>query len=362
MVKRLLFITRNFPPQIGGLERLSYFLYHHLSRHFNIILLKWSGNKRWLFLVLPYFITKSIFLILSKKVDIIYLSDGFLSLLIPILKPLRIPIIITIHGLDITYNNLIYQLLIPKCIFLADRIIVVSRATRKECIKRGIPQNKIEIINNGIKDIFFLNKDKEVLKEKLKREYKLNIAKEKILLTVGRLIARKGIDWFLEEVIPYLKEKNDNFIYFIVGNGPLYRKITAIIKNKGLGSNVYLLGKVGDELLKLLYNVADVFIMPNREVKGDLEGFGIVALEAASCKLPIVASDIEGIRDALLNGKTGMLLPSKDKVRFAEAILKILYNKKLATEMGQRARELTIENFSWAKIIEKYKAVLEKRI
>ncbi|OQX79677.1 MAG: hypothetical protein B6D56_06655 [Candidatus Omnitrophica bacterium 4484_70.1] len=350
----ILFITRNFPPQVGGLENFSFNLFRSLPRENNLFLIKWSGSKKFLGLIFPYFLIKSYIIVLFKKIDLIYLTDGLLSLLIPFLKVSQKPIVITLHGLDITFKNRFYQLIIPHCFSWADKIVCVSKATKRECKKRGVGEKKIEIIPDGVEDKLWLKEDKKMLQKKFRRKFKIDVEEKKIILSVGRLIKRKGIHWFIEKSIPLLLGRYKNFIYLIVGEGVMEGYINEIIKKKNWQEYIVLLKGVDDEDLKLIYNIADVFVMPNIKVKGDMEGLGIVLLEAASCNLPIVASDIEGIRDALLEGKLGKLVKCYDSKAFAEEILKILQGKSPPKE---NLRKLVKKNFSWEKVSQRYNEV-----
>src|SRR5690606_29098600 len=126
------------------------------------------------------------------------------------------------------------------------------------------------------------------------------------------LIARKGVFWFVEKALPEIIKKRKDVAYLVSGSGPDQDAIAQTIEKHGLKNYVFLLGRTSDETLSNLYNVADAFIMPNIRVKGDLEGFGLVALEAASCGTPVVASNIEGIKDAIMDGKNGFLVKDKD--------------------------------------------------
>ncbi|RLG12067.1 hypothetical protein DRN69_07080 [Candidatus Pacearchaeota archaeon] len=350
----ILFITRNFPPQVGGLENFSFHLFHSLSKMHKLSLIKWSGSKKILPAVFIYFLIKSYLILLLKKIDLVYLTDGVLSLLIPFLKIFKKPVAVTIHGLDITFNNYFYQLLIPYFLNKADKIICVSRATKKECLKRGVFPQKIEVIPNGINNEFFLKEDKKILKERFEKRFNIEIKNKKIILSVGRLVERKGIHWFIKEVLPLILKNYSNFIYLIVGEGKLKKKIEEITEEKDLKEYVILLGKIKKEDLKLVYNIADVFVMPNIKVEGDLEGFGIVLLEAASCNLSIVASDIEGIKDALLEGRLGKLVKFYDSKAFSDEILKILKGNSFT---GEDLRRLVKENFSWQEISKRYSEV-----
>ncbi|OPX28219.1 MAG: hypothetical protein B1H08_06305 [Candidatus Omnitrophica bacterium 4484_171] len=357
---RVLFITRNFPPQIGGLEKVAYYLYSYLKKEADVILLKWSGSKKLLFLILPYFLMKASFILIRNKVDIVYLNEGFISVVGIILKFFRIPVVITINGLDITYNNVLYQLIIPKCIMRLDRVICISRAAKEECLKRGIAKNKIIVISPGFENSFYAEKDKEGLKNRFKEKSRLDIQHKKVLVSVGRLIERKGVHWFIDKVIPLLLEEYKDFIYVVVGDGPTRGKIESIIQERKLSGWIKLLGRIDDGFLKIVYNIADIFIMPNIPVKGDLEGFGIVALEAVSCKVPVIASDLEGIKDALLDGAAGSPISPLDAEGFKNEILKLLNDDGLRQEWGEKARKTVEDNFRWGRITKRYLEVFEE--
>jgi glycosyltransferase involved in cell wall biosynthesis len=358
---RILFITRNFPPQKGGLERVAFYLYSYLKENADVILLRWAGSKKLLFFVLPYFLMRAFWILAKTKIDIIYLNEGFLSILGVFLKPFRVPILITVHGLDVTYKNKLYQLIVPGCISKLDKIICISRATKEECIKRKIAKSKVCIIPDGFRDEFYLDEDKEKLKKKVIDDFELKIIdNKKILFSVCRLIERKGIHWFVEKVIPLLIDEFGDFIYIVAGDGPMRRYVEDIIHKKNLHNWVMLLGKIKDDSLKIFYNISDIFVMPNIPIKGDMEGFGVVALEASSCKLPVVASNLEGIRDVLLDGDMGILIPPLDEESFKKEIIKLLNNDHLRREYGRRARKLAIENFDWSKIVKRYLEVFGK--
>lgn len=356
---KLLFITRNFPPQTGGLERVAFHLYSYLRKDVDIVLLKWSGSRKLLSLILPYFLIKAFWILFIRRINVIYLNEGFLSILGIILKIFRIPIVVTIHGLDITYKNKLYQLIIPKCVSIIDRVVCISHATKEECKKRRIDEHKIYIIPDGFKDEFYIDGNRERLKEDLIKKYGVNIGNKKILFSACRLIERKGIHWFVDKVIPLIADDYRDFIYVVVGDGPMRRHIENIIHKRNLYDRVMLLGKVDDGLLALLYNISDIFVMPNIPVQGDIEGFGVVALEAASCKIPVIASNLEGIKDALLDGDIGILVSPLNSEGFRKEILHLLSDDNFRKELGDKARMLVLNHFEWSEITNRYLTIFK---
>ena len=208
----------------------AYQLYKHLSQITEVKLVKWGGENKWLPLVLPYLFLKALAILIFGKVDVIYLQDGLLA---PFGWPLKIfkkPVVITIHGLDITYKNKLYQLCVPRYIRRLHRVICISNATKQQCMERGIPEEKIMVIPHGVSDEFYLHLNRSERK-KLRKELSaklrasLNLSDKKLLLSVGRLVERKGFHWFVEDVMPKINEYNEDCIYLIAGEGIYKAKI-----------------------------------------------------------------------------------------------------------------------------------------
>lgn len=339
----LLYITRKYPPMVGGMEKLSYALATEFSKHVNTTLITWGKSQKYLPYFIPVAFLKALYLIPAKKITHIHIGDALLSPLGLLLKNLfNIKTTITVAGLDITFNFPGYQMIIPRCVAQFDKIICISDATLEECVKRGIPRKKCVVIPCGIYP------EKLVVTAKKKDLEKIigkNLKNKKVLITVGRLVKRKGVYWFIEQVFPRL---DNNMIYGIIGDGPERTRIQQLINKLNLGEKVFLLGKLPDEKLKITYATSDLFVMPNIKVDNNIEGFGIVAIEASSTGLPVVASNMEGISSAVIEGRTGNLVTSGDSNQFIKAIQgSDRFNK---THVSQ----ITKENYSWGNIGEKY--------
>jgi glycosyltransferase involved in cell wall biosynthesis len=339
---KLLFITRKYPPSVGGMEKVSFDLSNELSKKVPTKIIAWGGSQKWL----PWFITKaffqSVYYIPRYKITNVHLGDGLLAPLGLLLKFITgVKTTVTVHGLDITFKNKIYQAVIPPALGRLNKVICVSEATQKECIKRGIPKSKTTIIPWGV----YPNEFKVIAtREDLEKLVGMDLKDKKVLITVGRLVKRKGVAWFVKNVMPILGQ---NYIYLVVGTGPELDDIKEEISANDLEKRVKLLGKVSDNNLKILYNTADVFVMPNIPIKGDIEGFGIVAVEASSAGLPIVAAELEGIKDAVLPKRTGLFFEPNDSYSSVNAILNVPKDRKFITEN-------TSNNFTWDKVTNKY--------
>jgi phosphatidylinositol alpha-1,6-mannosyltransferase len=180
----------------------------------------------------------------------------------------------------------------------------------------------------------------------------------KLLLTTGRLVARKGVLFSISEVLPRLRCRRTDWQYLIVGAGPERAAIAAQIDHLQLQDSVILLGKVKDDELHAAYTLAHVFVMPNVPIPGDSEGFGIVTVEARMAGLPVVASALEGIRDSFIDPDDGILVSPGDAEGFVEA-LDTLLDRGLSIEGRLERRRRTVEHFGWDRLIERYATAFE---
>lgn len=342
----LLFITRNYPPTLGGLEKYSFDLYTNLKTVLPDVSL--IANRNHL-KSLPWFFVRTLIYLLFKARHFtnIHLADGSLSILIPYIK-LTAPkanISISIHGLDITYKNYLYQLIIPRLIRLANAIVCVSNNTMQECCKRGVPQEKCRVITNGI-DFHDSNFEKINLSE-VEKLLPVRLSGKRILFSIGRLVKRKGIVWFIEHVMTKLDKQS---IYVIAGSGRERQSIIDAVESCNLANQVFLLGNVSEEQKIILFRSADFFIMPNIRVENDIEGFGLTVLEAGKYGVTVLASAIEGLLDSVLHNKTGYLIEEQNEDEFVERLASPPLDR--ATVQCEAA-----EKFSWEKIVTEYRSV-----
>ncbi len=353
---KILYLTRKYPPTKGGMEKINFYLFVNLKKFADIELIFWDRSQKWLPFFLCYFLVKSSYILLAKKIDIIHLGDGLLSPLGLILKKLfHVPVAVTIHGLDITWRFWPYQILVPWCLARLDRIICRSAYTGKECLQRKIPEEKVVIISGGIEvSEFYLGQEKGEIRRILSKQLKIDLQDKEILLSVGRLVKRKGFHWFVGKVFPEVLGRRKNSIYLIVGEGQLRTRIQKDIEKNGLVGKVFSLGEVNHQTLKLLYNASDLLIIPNIPVEGDMEGFGLVTLEANSAALLVVASKLEGIEDAVEDGRNGFLIEPYDVQGFIDVIVTLLEDDGGREKIGRDARKYVLENYSCEKIAGKY--------
>jgi phosphatidylinositol alpha-1,6-mannosyltransferase len=346
----ILFITRNYPPKVGGLEIYSYHLIRQFEKTCTVFKITLSRSRKHLFWFLPYCLVKAVWLCRKHPIGSIHLCDGLLAPIGLILKHLTSArVSASVHGLDVTYPWAIYQMLVPRCLSRLDLIFCGSRHGLEQCLQRRIPPEKCRVVPYGIDPTEFdlPAPDPSGLRD-IEAQAGIDLKGRKILLTVGRLVPRKGVAWFVSHVMPQLDR---GYGYIIAGGGPDFQTVQNLIQDRGLADRVALLGKVPNATRRRLIALADLFIMPNIRIPGDMEGFGIAALEAGSSGLPVIASNIEGLRDSVIDGVTGYLVEERNVQQYVDRILHSKFKR-------ETVRSVVNQKFNWPHIASRYHAFL----
>ncbi len=341
------------------MEQLTYHVVTGVARHRQVRLIKWGGTQKWLPLFLTFALVKALIMLATTRVALIHLGDAVLAPLGWFLRLVsRKPVTVMAHGLDIIYPNRFYQSLIPACIRRADAVICNSRHTQQACLARGVRQERTVVIPGGvIPDAFPCSLTEEETAFWLRR-WGLQDRTKRILLTTGRLVPRKGGRFFVSQVLPALRARRTDWVYLLIGEGPEREAITAAVRQQGLEDVVRLLGQVSKDELQAAYALADVFVMPNIALQGDVEGFGIVTLEARVAGVPVVAADLEGIADSFEDEEDGALIPAGDAPAFVAALDRLL-DTELTLQVRQTRRSRTVSRYGWDHLIEKYLAIFQ---
>lgn len=342
---RILFITRKFPPAVGGMEQFSAGFTKQFKDEAVVIALR--SSQRNLLWWIPYMIIRAVWL--ARAVDVIHIGDGVLAWPGKLVHWLtKKPITITVHGLDLTYSKFGYQSYIWSGLRGYSGIVCVSAYT-EALVQAHLAGARTLVIHNGIELPEDLTPPKNIHTELIAKYLpNVDIANNKVLLTIGRLVKRKGVNWFIQEVLPHLP---NNYHYVIAGSGPERENIEHTINTLQLNQRVHLLGYVPDDVIPVLYQAADVFIMPNIVVPGDVEGFGIVALESASAGVPVVASNVEGITDAVIDHSTGFLVESSNVKAWKQAIHEVVEQSALP---AQQVVETVQRQYAWPVLKQRY--------
>ncbi|OAH12369.1 glycosyltransferase family 4 protein [Streptomyces jeddahensis] len=188
---------------------------------------------------------------------------------------------------------------------------------------------------------------------------RLGLTDRPVVVCVSRLVPRKGQDTLIR-AMPQILAKEPDAVLLVVGGGPYEKELRRLAEETGVTRSVRLTGAVPWEELPAHYGAGDVFAMPCRTRRGglDVEGLGIVYLEASATGLPVVAGDSGGAPDAVLDGETGWVVPGGDPGASAERIVTLLADPELRKRMGERGREWVEERWRWDLLAERLEALL----
>lgn len=364
---KILFISRAYPPITGGIENQNYALSEWLPTVTETRTIANRKGKAGLPWFLPYVLIKS--LIVARHYDAILLGDGVLAPIGAILKifyPTK-TVASILHGLDITFATKkgvlakVYATINIPCLKTLDLLITVSEETKATAIQAGISADYLRVVHNGIDPATVL---RPTTRQELENLLGISLTNKYVLVRTGRYVAHKGVEWFIREVMPTLPE---NVIF--VAAGAVVKKNTPgdkdyfplceqAVKELALEDRAKLMTNLPWEHMQILFNSADIVVSPNIPIPGSMEGFGLTVLEAAICERPVIASNLEGLKDAIIHEKNGFLVPPKDALAYQKAILHFLTDASYRQAFGVKAALYTREHYLWSAIAKQYVAAL----
>ena len=180
---------------------------------------------------------------------------------------------------------------------------------------------------------------------------------KKIILTVGRLVKRKGHEYVLR-ALPGVLAQEPDVVYCIISDGPYRKELEALTAELGMQQHVVFTGTLSPEDIAQWYAACAVFIMTPEDIAGDIEGFGIVYLEAQSFGKPVIGTRVSGVVEAVADGVTGVLVEQRDTVAIQHAIVRIVADTDFARRLGEAGKHRVAESFQWKHQAEKLQYVL----
>lgn len=283
--------------------------------------------------------------------DIIHVNNlPFLTSLqsINVARRMSIPSILHVHGvigmrskiLDIAQYAFI-RTVMRKAFYNATRVICLTKSDALEVQRLGCPYEKIRIIPNGVDVEKFKPHDKII---------------DNMIFWCGRFIPEKGLEYLIRALALVVKEKPQVKL-IMAGNGPLFPKILSLVKHYKLEKNVIFKGYVVHDKLPNLFGTSSLYVLPSLK-----EGMPYALLEAMACGKAVIGSDIPGISEVITHGINGVLVPPKDPKALAEAITRLLEDRSLRRRLGENARKMMVEKYSWQKISEKIEGIYYEAI
>lgn len=292
---------------------------------------------------------------LTNKIDAVHtgrvLPEGLVGWLVAGL--VRVPLVVYAHGEEITTWRQPGKFKMMRFIYRhADIVVANSEFTRGELIKLGVDERRIHLISPGVdverfRPCLFCDDLKEVI------GFAPN---EKLILSVGRLSRRKGFDMVIRSM-PELISQGIAVRYALIGIGEDQAYLSNLSRELGIEDRVHLLGHVSPADLPRWYNACDVFAMPNRDINGDTEGFGMVFIEAAACGKPSLAGIAGGTGSSVIEGVTGQRIDGNSIQEVANCLCKLLAHPDLAQALGAQGRKRALREHSWQHVAEKTMAL-----
>ncbi len=275
--------------------------------------------------------------------------DGFAATRLG--KRLNVPVTITLRGTEVPHSrSKAKRFLMLKALKSANRIFSVSSSLKQHVVHLGAPANKIQVVGNGVDTEKFYPVDGQKVRKQL------NISPtDKVLITIGALVERKGFHRVIE-LMPELLKQHPNLHYLIVGSagveGDWTEKLNTQVKTLKLEHNVHFLGARPPSELKEILSAADVFVLSTRN-----EGWANVILEALACGLPVIATDVGGNSEVVSDSKLGTIVEFDNKNELKTAISTAMsknWDKNYIIKYAQ--------DNSWNKRVDILRAEFEKLI
>jgi phosphatidyl-myo-inositol dimannoside synthase len=328
--KRVLFITRRFPPTVGGMETLAADVDTALRARGNVELVALrTASLRHLAWFLPWAVVRTALALMLGRIERIVCGDAIVWAPVSVVARLAgAKSSVMVLGLDLTYPNPVYQRLVHWSLPRADRVVAISSVTESAAAGHGVERSRLTVVHPGVRAPVVTAADRARRRDELLQEFALD-SESLILVSLGRLVRRKGVAWFVEHVTPKLP---DNAVHLIAGEGPMRAEIDARVARLASPERVRILGPVDDDERERLLTGCDISVMPNITVAGDIEGFGLVAVESACRGAVVIASALQGLLEALTDGVTGILVEAEQPEGFVSAISRLESDR---TELGR---------------------------
>jgi phosphatidylinositol alpha-1,6-mannosyltransferase len=384
--KKILVLAMKYFPASGGTSAYAYSVGHSLQRKgydvlflapryywerdygldekFKIVRMKFTDPKHAFLrgLVAMFYAIKYY---RRFRPDVIWATNGagvrVLSIFVLFRKFLHAKIVGTAHGAEVTPTASenswrMWVEYLPMRLFYryADAVVAVSHFTKNLKLSTGWKIPNIQVIYSGIPIDFSKHKTKERSLEKFP-ELKGKI----VILTVCRLAMNKGLDTAITAIAKVVSHYPEA-IYILVGEGPEKEQLQKQVTALNLEDHVVFAGYVSDDELEFYYGVCDIFIMPSRTIKRQVEGFGLTYIEAGIRGKPVIGTRHGGVVEAVSENRTGFLIEEENTDELAEKIQILIQKETLRSEFAANAKIYILENFSYDVLADNDDALIKK--
>ena len=381
-MKKTLLLTENFPPKEGGSGRWFWELYSRLpndkvlivandtpegrefdkTHELDIVRIELESTEWGLASTkgLGFYwetIRKVLKLIKEHDIEEVHcgrvIPEGVIARALKLLAGARYNCFV--HGEDVetAATSREHSLLVKNVCKNASMLICNSENTANIVRKLGFDSgSKCEVLHPGVDTSRF-----EVAAPDTSFRQKMGWSGKRVLLTVGRLQRRKGQDFLIKSMPALLNEFPDLF-YAVVGRGECYDELISLVDQHELHDNVCVYPDMDDEALIKCYQQCDIFILPNRTIDNDIEGFGMVLVEAQVCGKPVIAGDSGGTRETMNIGKTGHIIDCSSTENLLNGLSPILRNREIVDGEVDIA-DYAKNRFNWDQHVAKAKRLFK---
>ena len=329
----VVFVSRRYPPSVGGMETLARAVHLALDEYSDTTLVALGRAQHHLAWFLPYAALRARRSARPGRADRIVFGDALVYAMVrPVLPRSAPPCTVMVHGLDLTFPSRPYRAMVRAALPKADRVVANSHSTAAIAREMGVAAERCVVLNPGVEIPAPWPGTHAEAARQLRQRFAI-AAGTPVLVTLGRLVERKGVAWFVRDVLPALA---GDPVFLVAGKGPLEAAIQEATAARNLESRVQLLGAVDDDTRALLFAGCDAFVMPNIPVAGDVEGFGLVAIEASNAGALVVAAGLEGIVDAVSHDTTGYLCAPRDVADWTARLDRVLADPAASRATAER--------------------------
>lgn len=269
----------------------------------------------------------------------------------------RTPYIVYTYGMDLLLprSSVLKRWLVRRILHGAQRVVTITAYTKGLVEWYGIPAEKILVLRPACAIDANVRGD-----EAAAYTATLGLDGKQFVLSVGRLVARKGFDTLII-ALAAMKEQIPNLHVVIVGDGPDRQRLHVLVEQHNLSSRIHFLGSIADRQLAMLYHQCTMFAMVSREEENgkDVEGFGMVYLEANAFDKPVIAGRTGGVAEAVVDGVTGLIVEPGNVAQIAQAIITLCSDPALAHKFGEAGRQRVERDFTWEATMRTYRAWMQ---
>ncbi|MCI0459252.1 MAG: glycosyltransferase family 4 protein [Gemmataceae bacterium] len=273
------------------------------------------------------------------------LPEGLMALVLKLWT--RTPYLCYAHGEELNYahNCREYRWLMRRVFRHADLVIANSRNTERILREEwNLPEQQLRVLHPGVDTTQFTPAAPDSLFRRA-----MGWEGRRVVLTVGRLEKRKGHDVMIK-ALTSLRRIVPKVLYAIIGNGEERESLERLVNELGVRDQVQFLGELNDQQLIRCYQQCDLFVLPNRQVGRDIEGFGMVLVEAQACGKPVVAGASGGTAETMEVSETGRVVCCDGPETISELLAQLLSDQGLLDEMGKAGRRMVMERFDWENL------------